>query len=169
MRTTGLVTIAVLTATLVYSESTVADMAMTDTEGWHTWRTNEPDAVTEMCCFTWQRGEPAESVCNLDGRHVSYGHRRDCSVAAGPVQFYVRIENGRPAAIRTLSAACPVTAESAVRDHGVLPAKDNIEWFRHLIEDPELDRDIRQEALFALVQSESDAAFEYLDRLLSRR
>ena len=34
---------------------------------------------------------------------------------------------------------------------------------------PEATQDIREEALFGLVQSESDAAFEYIDRLLSRR
>lgn len=169
MRATGLITIALLALALDYSESTAAEFSIADVDGWHTWRTNETDAVTEACCFTWNRGEPARSGCNLDGHHVSYGQRSDCPVAAGPVQFYVRISNGRPADIRAISAACPVTAASAITDHGVVAAADNLQWFRSVIEDTGLAQDVREEALFGLVQSGSDEAFEYLDRLLSRR
>ena len=169
MRTAGLVTTVLLAAALVYSESSNAEIALASVEGWHTWQTAEADAVTEMCCFRWQRGEPKKSGCNLDDRHVSIGHRSDCSVATGQVQFYVRIKNGRPTDIRTLSAACPVTATSAIKDHGVVPAKDSLAWFRNVIEDPGLDKDVREEALFGLVQSGSDEAFRYIDRLLSRR
>ncbi len=37
------------------------------------------------------------------------------------------------------------------------------------IENPRLHMDVREEALFGLVQSESDAAFDYLDSLLAER
>ena len=169
MRPSGLVITVLLAAMLVCSESAAAGIEIAGVDGWHTWQTDDATALTQACCFTWQRGAAVRTGCNLDGRHVSYGHRRDCAAASGPVQFYVLMDNGRPRAVRALSGACPVTAESAIRDHGVVAAKDNIEWFRNVIGNAGLDQDIREEALFALVQSGSDTAFEFVDRLLSRR
>jgi hypothetical protein len=42
-------------------------------------------------------------------------------------------------------------------------------WFRGIIEDRANANDVREEALFALVISSSDAAYAYLDELLSSR
>ena len=44
-----------------------------------------------------------------------------------------------------------------------------MDWFRDIIEDRGMANDVREEALFALVISSSDAAYAYLDRLLSSR
>jgi hypothetical protein len=129
MRLAKMVMVALLAASIVWSETTAADFLNADAEGWHTWQ--------------------------LDG--------------AGHVQIYALIKNRRPAKIRVLSSECPVSTETKLTDHGVASAEDTVEWFRGVIEDAGTNQDIREEALFGLVQSESDAAFEYIDRLLSRR
>jgi hypothetical protein len=81
----------------------------------------------------------------------------------------VRLENGKPKNIGVLSSNCPVTTEATVTDHGLIPETENIDWFRSIIEDRGIANDVREEALFSLVISSSDAAYAYLDKLLSSR
>lgn len=138
-------------------------------DGWHSWQTDEPGAITEACCFDWRHGSPATAGCNLDGRSVRYSSDGQCAAGPGRAQYYVLMENGKPQEVLVLSEACPVESAAQIIDHGVLPAEENIAWFRQVIENPTLDADVREEALFALVQSESSLAFDYLDQLLSQR
>jgi len=168
MRAVKFAAVGLLTALIIWSESTAADIVAADAEGWHTWQLDgvEPDAV--MCCFTSQSGSRPQKGCNLDGGRVSFDDNGDCSAEAGHIQVYARLKDGRPAKIRVLSSECPVTTNTAVTFHGVVSAEDNIKWFRGVVENSRTSQDVRVEALFGLVQSESDAAFEYLDRLLSR-
>jgi len=169
MRPSKILAVTLVAALIIWSESTAADIVTDTSDGWHTWQIDEAGSVSEMCCFTWQRGSRTKTGCNLDGGRVSYGNDGDCSADTGAVQFYVQVKNGKPSKIRALSSECPVTTESKVTDHGVVTAEDNIEWFRNVIEDKSLSQSIREEALFGLVQSESDTAFDYLDRLLTDR
>jgi len=161
--------VAVVAMLIICSESMAAEFATDAPDGWHTWQIDEAGAVSEMCCFTRQRGSTSQSGCNLDGRRVSYGDGGNCSATTGIVQFYVLMKNGKPSTIRILSSECPVTTETRITDHGVITAKDNVEWFRNVIEDASVGRSVREEALFGLAQSESDSAFDYLDRLLTGR
>ncbi len=85
------------------------------------------------------------------------------------MQIYARFKNGKPVDIRALSSNCPVSAKTEITDHGLISIDENVAWFRNVIENRQLDMDVREEALFALVQSESDAAFNYLDTLLAER
>jgi len=169
MRPGKLVAITVVAVFITWSESTAADITTDTSDGWHTWQTDEAGSVSETCCFTRQRDSGTKAGCNLDGGRVSFGNDGDCSADTGVVQFYVLVKNGKPSKIRTLSSECPVTTETAITDHGVVTAGDNIDWFEMVIEDTSLSQSLREEALFGLVQSESDTAFEYLDRLLSNR
>ncbi len=153
---------------IVVSKPAFAEL-VTIGDGWHSWQTDEAGAVTEACCFTWQHGKRSQSGCNLDGRHMSFSSDGDCAAGPGQVQFYVLIKGGKPQKIRVLSSECPVETTATIATLGVVPAKDNVEWFRRVIEDRTLDHDVREEALFGLVQSESSIAFDYLDRLLSTR
>jgi hypothetical protein len=121
-----------------------------------------------MCCFTWHRGDKSRQGCNLDGSSIAFSDSGDCAVAPGTIQVYVRLNNGKPEDIRVLSSNCPVSTESEVADHGIVSVDESLAWFRSIIEDRRLDMDVREEALFGLVQSESDAAFDYLDRLLTQ-
>jgi len=149
------------------SEPAFAELVTTG-DGWHSWQTDEAGAVTEACCFAWQHGKRSQTGCNLDGRHMSFSSGGDCAAGIAQVQFYVLMKGGKPQKIRVLSSECPVETKATIANHGVVSAKDNVEWFREVIEDKTLDHDIREEALFGLVQSESGIAFDYLDRLLSK-
>ena len=137
-------------------------------DGWHTWQVVEDGVSTEMCCFTTRVGAPTLRGCALDGGSVNLSDDADCGAAAGVLQVYVRIVDGKPDAIRVLSSNCPASAAGEIADHGVVTADDNLDWFRGVIEDRSLRRDVRKEALFGLVQSESDAAYVYIERLLTQ-
>ncbi len=159
---------ALLMGAAVLSSATADELLQPDTDGWHTWQVDEPGVSSEMCCFTWRRGDDSRKGCNLDGHSIAFSDSGDCAVAPGTIQIYVRLDDGKPKDIRVLSSNCSVSTESEVADHGMVSADESLDWFRSIIEDQRLDMDIREEALFGLVQSESTAAFDYLDRLLSK-
>lgn len=166
LRAIHIVFVALICASLVGGPA-VADLPPFQDDGWYTWQVDETDANLEMCCFTWDRG--SRSGCNLDGRNMSYSDNGDCATVPGRLQVYVQIRNGEATDIRALSSNCRVSSKSEIIDLGLVSATDNLAWFRAKIEDRKLNRRVREAALFALAMSESDAAYEYFDRLLSRR
>ena len=85
------------------------------------------------------------------------------------VQFYVFVEDGKLARIHSLNWNCRKPTRDAVNDHGTVTAAESFAWFRAVVEDAAVDEHIRDAALFGLVESGSDDAFEYIDRILSRR
>ena len=160
---------AILMGAAVLSSATADELLQPNADGWHTWQVDEPGVSSEMCCFTWNRGNKSRKGCNLDAHSIAFSDSGDCAVAPGTIQIYVRLDNGEPIDIRVLSSNCPASTESEVRDHGLVSANESLDWFRNIIENQQLDMDIREEALFGLVQSESDAAYDYIDSLLTRR
>ena len=168
MRALLLTLYLLLMGAAVLNSATADELLQPKADGWHTWQVDEPDVSSEMCCFTWKRGDDSRKGCNLDGRSIAFSDSGDCAVAPGTIQIYVRLDDGKPKDIRVLSSNCPVSTESEVADHGLISAGESLAWFRSIIEDQRLDIDIREEALFGLVQSESDAAFDYIDSLLTR-
>ena len=163
------VALALLSTAAIWCDTAAADLDIASVDGWHSWQIDETGQVVELCCFTRKRGVKSQKGCHLDGNSISYGHQGDCAAKAGRIQFYARIESGRPTRILALSSQCPVTAKSEIRNLGIVSAQENIDWFRSVIEDRSLDQDVREEALFGLVQSESETAYDYIDRLLSSR
>ena len=159
----------VLLGAAAWSGSAVADVLPEDADGWHSWQVDEPAASTEMCCFTWKNDTRSSQGCNLDGHSISFSNSGGCSAPPGTIQVYVRLGAGIPEDIVVLSSNCLVSTETAVVDHGLLSAKENLRWFQSIIEDPRLEDDVREEALFALVNSSSDAVYAYLDKLLTTR
>jgi hypothetical protein len=168
MRPARIVLLGVLLGAIIWGSKATADILPDGADGWHTWQVDEPGASSEMCCFTWRRGDKSRQGCNLDGHSIAFSDSGDCAVSPGTIQIYVRLDAGKPKDIRVLSSNCPVSTESEVADHGLVSVDESLGWFRSIIEDQRLDMDVREEALFGLVQSESDAAFEYLDRLLTQ-
>ena len=138
------------------------------TDGLHTWQIDGTGNVNS-CCYTMRAGKLTSSGCRLDGRRMSISTDGDCAAGPGAAQVYVRIENGEPESIWLFSSACPVSADDEIVDHGLASPAASLAWFRSVIESRDVDKDVREEALFALVQTESDAAFEYLDTLLTGR
>ncbi len=170
MRPTKLLLCGVLVAITSYSSATAAEVPAPDADGWHSWQVDAPDISSEICCFTRKNGGKSQRGCHLDDRGIGFSGRHDnCETAPGTLHVYVRMRDGTPADIQILSSNCPVSTETALVDHGLVSAEENLRWFRHVIEDRKLSRTVREEALFALVMSESDAAYTYLDKLLSRR
>ena len=168
MRALLLTLYLLLMGAAVLNSATADEILQPKADGWHTWQVDEPDVSSEMCCFTWKRGDDSRKGCNLDGHSIAFSDSGDCAVAPGTIQIYVRLDDGKPTDIRVLSSNCPVSTESEVADHGLISVGESLAWFRSIIEDQRLDIDIREEALFGLVQSESDAAFDYIDSLLTR-
>ena len=154
-----LIIIALLFAACISSESLSADFAGPAEDGWHTWRVQADDG-SELEIF----------VSMLSGRAVELQVRGD--------------------------SICADKIDVNATDLGVIGIDESIDWLRHYIEPrSELSSDaimaislhsgdrpvevlasviefgtnrgIRKEALFWLVQSDSDAAFEVFDRLLS--
>ncbi len=160
--------VAMLLAVLLAGTEAIASaFAGSQPDGWHTWQIDAPDPAAEMCCFSRGDDSNVRTGCNLDARRVRFIHRGDCLSEAGKVQVYVQFDAGRPTEIRVLSSECPVTADSEIRDHGVISTADGIAWFRSIIEDRSSDNDLREQALLGLVQSQTDAAYDYIDQLLS--
>ncbi len=155
----------------VWSSEALAEVPSENADGWHTWQVDEPGVSADMCCFSWQQGKKSRGACNLDGRSMSFSNDGDCSDSQTPgsIQVYVNFDGGRPKGIHILSSNCDVSTESKITDHGVVSSSENLSWFRSVIEDKAQRQDVREEALFALVLSQSDAAYDYLDGLLTQR
>jgi hypothetical protein len=168
MRALVVILYGLLMGSAVLSSATADELLQPDADGWHTWQVDEPGVSSEMCCFSWNRGSKSRKGCNLDGHSVAFSDSGDCAVLPGTIQIYVRLADGVPKDIRVLSSNCPASTESELMDHGLVSAGESLAWFQSIVEDQRLDMDIREEALFGLVQSESNAAFDYIDSLLTR-
>lgn len=123
----------------------------------------------------------------------------DCGFDSDRLRIYVQRRAGAISAVRALSAGCPVEADSEITDLGAVSTDASIKWlsqqikirpndssallaaismhadpaaFRSLarfVEDRSVHQPLREEALFWLAQSDSNLAYDYLERLLSRR
>ena len=160
--------VGVLLGAVAWSSDSAAEILPAGADGWHTWQVDEPSASTEMCCISWKHGDRSGKGCDLDGSNISFSDSGDCSAAPGTIQIYVRLDNGTPREIRVLSSNCPVTTQATVTDHGLIPVAENIGWFRGIIENKGIANDVREDALLALVISGSNAAYVYLDGLLTK-
>jgi len=80
---------------------------------------------------------------------------------------YVRLKSGTPDRIRTHDGDCVRPPKGEVIDHGIVAASENFLWFRQFVEMSGLNRRLREAALFGIAQSDSDQAYDYLDRLIS--
>lgn len=196
IRLSRLLVLAMLVAAFIASESKAATLDESLVDGWNAWRVGSDDSESMRCCYDWSIGKPSKKACDLDERRgvsiVSDGVQAD----TGEMQLYALIESGKVTKILTLSPQCPVTARSEINDHGLLPASDSMDWLKPLVaSDDELSEDalasigahsggvnalvevvenrklpmeLREQALFWMAHSESDAAFDYIDRLLAR-
>ncbi len=84
-------------------------------------------------------------------------------------EFFVLIEGGRPVKIRSLNWNCRRPAKDDAIDHGRVSQAESYAWFRAVVEDAAVDHHIRDAALFGLVESGGDDAFDYIDGILSQR
>ena len=147
--------------------------------------------------FTWTDGGAAEFAAPTDdGWHV---WQVQGSEDSDQVSVYVRMKAGKVTKIRALTSDCPVTTSTPVNDMGVVSNGASVAWLLQqvdagarisesalaaisahagdeaftalttLVEDRDSSRNLREQALFWLAQSNTDEAFNYFDRLLSKR
>ena len=111
------------------------------------------------------------ALAGLDEVNTDGWHTWRVELADGdPVRFYVLLEDGKPARIQSMNWHCYRRDDRQdALDHGAVAARESFEWFRGVVEDSDVDRDVRDAALFGLVESGDDEAFSYIDRILSRR
>jgi len=153
-----LIVIAVLFAACIGSESLSAAFEVPANEGWHSWQIE--DAASE------------------------------------DLKFYVLVRSGKPARFHVRNSRCDQRALPDATDLGFVTADESIAWLQRYIQPrselssgaimlislhpgnrpveilasvltSKADRKIREEALFWLAQSDSEEAFDVLDRLLS--
>lgn len=178
--------------------SIAAEIDVPEADGWYSWEVTAGSAGLQSCCYHWRSGTARVQGCALDGGDGGF-NIGDCDLDSDELRVYVQVRGGSVDKIRAFSADCPVTARSEISDLGTVDVADSIGWLRghlenetddssevlaaiamhagevatdaliEIVEDRSSSQDYREEALFWLVQSESDSAFRYLDEVLSAR
>lgn len=78
------------------------------------------------------------------------------------LNFFAKLKNGEPVKIYVQNSRCNSNSNRPATDHGAITTEDNLVWLQAVIENRSFGRKIRENALLALVQSESDATYAYL-------
>ena len=168
-------------------------------DGWVTWRVEAGDNVGNWCCSTWSAGKAVATTCHLDGGSLTLNHADPTFRPTGEIQIYAKLADGRATRIRALSPQCPVELPGDITDLGLVETRASLDWLNDqvganpdlssdallaisahagpdavallvaAIENRQLRKKVREEALLWLVHSGSEEAYAYLDRLLSRR
>ena len=190
--------LAVALLLLAYPSSKAAEIEFA-ADGWYVWEVEAGTHGRQACCYSWNGGVAAMTGCQLDGRQRGFSITDDCSLNSDRLRVYVQVQSGIAGNIRALSAGCPVQANGEIADLGAISTDASIDWLNQqikarpgrssellaavsmhadpaaftsltgFVEDRSMDQNLREEALFWLAQSDSNLAFDYLERLLSRR
>ena len=166
-------------------------------DGWYRWETAAGSQGATACCYQWRHGNIGRAGCRLGGGN-GLSIDVDCAVTSDTLQVFAEVRAGRVRDIRALSAACPVETSEPARDLGAVDTATSIDWLHGLLDDRavredavlvismhenaaamrsltalienrRLDMDLREQALFWLVQLPDDAVYRYFDRLLGAR
>jgi hypothetical protein len=179
----------------VASNAISAEMPELAVDGWHTWRVSTTEVGADQCCFEWYSGEARRTACDLDSRRVSFGFSDSVADESALIQIYALVQDGEVTKIRALSSQCPVTTKTEIADMGIVESDDSIRWLEKFVtprtkmsthalaaisvhggtnslnmlvdvaqHDASLEN--RKNAIFWLVQTESEQAFAYIERLL---
>lgn len=195
----GIVAGVSLLLSLLLPVAAAADVDVPPADGWYRWQTTSVATATDACCHTWRNGVVERCVCDLDERQYGMSIDNGMIGDDRMINVYVKIEGGAARKIRALSADCPVNTSTRITDLGIVDVADSIGWLRSQLDsDPDVAEhsvnaigihggddslqaligvienrsyrtELREHALFWLARSDSDDAFAYLDRLLSRR
>ena len=122
-------------------------------------------AIAAAALLCWATASADLDTTATDGWHT-WSIEND---EAEQVHFFVLVENGKPARIHSMNWNCRRPTKDRAVDHGRIAAAESYEWFRVVVENHDVERDIRDAALFGLVESDSEEAIAYIDGILSRR
>lgn len=81
-------------------------------------------------------------------------------------RIYLYTENGEPTRLRVANPNCAPSVVESARDLGTLSEDAGVALLRNIAASRALSMDLRENALFWLAHSDSDAAFDYLDQLI---
>jgi len=188
--------IALMLFAIVANDSASAETPDYSTDGWHTWGVPATENVGDWCCIEWYSGEARRTACDLDSNRISYGSSDRVVDESEQTQIYALVQGGEATKIRALSSQCPVTTTTDIIDLGIVESNDSVEWLERYVaprtkmsthalaaisihdgaspldllvsiaqHDANLEN--RKDAIFWLVQTESERAFTYIERLLS--
>ena len=141
MRVVKLISLTLIAIALLGSPSPATASTFDQADGWYKWRIDSPMNRSNSCCNN----------------------------SSGELTIYVRSENGNPVRIRAFDSDCGKAPEETVADLGHVPLERSDALFLEIVQAVDADMDVREEALFWLVHTGSDATFEYVDQLLSSR
>ncbi|MDH3615763.1 MAG: hypothetical protein OEQ90_04750 [Gammaproteobacteria bacterium] len=87
-------------------------------------------------------------------------------------ELYVLKKDDQPVSIRMFNPDCQTWGHKGqgisgeITDMGTLSLDDSVTMLLDIARSSELDKDVREDALFWLAQSNSDAAYVYINQLL---
>ncbi len=168
MRCGKVISLTLLVMALVWGPSPAFGATFDSGDGWYKWDVEGTVQMGSSCCYQIRGDAVTRNTCNLDTEHGTIITDSDCG-SSGKLTFYVRSEDGEPAVIRAFDSSCRVSTEEDVTDFGTVALARSDSMLLEIVQARDLDMDVREEALFWLVQAGSDATFDYLDRLLSSR
>lgn len=111
---------------------------------------------------------PANSAPSIDTSDGWYKWQ----VEGAATTLFLYQENNKPTHIRIISPDCRITwhgrkrINGEITDMGTLSLDDSVAMLLDIVREKDLGKDVREEALFGLAQSDSDTAFEYFDQIL---
>ena len=181
------------------SISNATELAPELGDGWHSWDVPAGEDGRRACCYHLRDGAVGKEGCRLGPGTGGVAIDDGCTPLSDTLRVYVLMDDGDVTEIRALSSACPVTTSAPVKARGELDVKESIAWldrYAHagskladeavtaialhedesalkalarMVEDRGRGMELREQALFWIAHSDDEAAFAYLDRLLSAR
>jgi hypothetical protein len=139
------VSLTLLAIVLSGSPSPANASTFDQADGWYKWRVESHVDMGSSCCG------------RLSGE------------SSGELTIFVRSENGSPVRIRAYDSNCAKAPKEPVTDLGSVSSERSDTMLLEIVQASDVDMDVREEAMFWLVHTGSDATFEYVDRLLSSR
>lgn len=115
-------------AFVVTSQVHSADIP-TPKDGWVSWQVDAVEDAPAWCCFgNWinNKGPKSFTTCKLDGENHGYGSNDNAKTDA--VRVYARFANGKLERLRTLAAACPVEANTPIKQLDNVTTEDSARW-----------------------------------------
>ena len=139
MRIVRLISLTLIAIASLGSPSPANASTFDQADGWYKWRVDSHVNMGSSCCK------------NLSGE----------------LTFFVLSENGRPVKIRAFDSNCANAPKESVTDLGLVSLESSDAILLEIVHAREADMNVREDALFWLVHTGSDATFEYVDQLLS--
>lgn len=188
-----------VTLCIGWSIANAAEIAPELGDGWHSWDVPAGSDGKRACCYYVRQGHVGTERCRLGNGSGGLMIDEDCMPTTDTLRVYVLVVDGDVSEIRALSSTCPVTTSTPVQSMGERDGKESVAWLDRyardgsrladeavtsialheeetsftalaaMVEDQGRGMDVRQQALFWIAQSDSEAAFDYLDRLLGAR